>query len=324
MALAHVEWRYVGSVAFASATVASALDAVYTLGITGSYADGTSRVQGTNSAWNFTGNRFQSSSITEAIWCTPPGTNTQTVLMAGSAVNQPTGSAMAAPDVATTNNLFVNITKGSGSYNNWTLNPPINSGSTFGWWKAWTTAAGAGNAFLWESKESVAVILNTSTGTTYGFIAGAIIDPESSDAADAESDGRLYGMATGGTVIINANFLTNNVATQFLNQHGAANGNPHFGVFSPGSSTVIPLRPVQVLFVSDNTTLRTLSGKFVRQTITVSRLSTPYRFMGRLRDIMYCTDGKTGQKLTDGATTVGYLFGSNTTTDGQQVMLEHS
>lgn len=324
MSLPHVEWRYVGSKSFTSATVASALDAIYSLGTTGSYADATSRVQGTNSAWNFTGNIFQSSSVTEAVWCTPPGTNLQTILMAGSAINSPTGSAMASPDIATTNNMFVNITKGSGSYNNWTLNPPITSGTTFGYWKAWTTAGGTGNVYLWESKECIAVILNTSTGQTYGFIAGAILDPESSDAADAESDGRLYGIATSGATVISTTFLTNTVSNQFLNQHGSLNGNSHYGIFTPGSSTLITLRPVQILALSDTTTFRTTSGRFVRQTISACKFNSPNAFTGRLRDIMYCTNGKTGQKLLDGAITIGYLLGSQTSTDQNQVMLEHS
>ena len=322
MSLPHVEWRYVGSKAFPSATVASALDAIYSLGTTGSYADGTSRVQGSNSAWNFTGNIFQSSSTTEAVWCTPPGgTNTQTILMAGSAINTPTGSAMAAPDIATTNNMFVNITKGSGSYNNWTQNPPINNGTTFGYWKCWSTAGGVGSAYLWESKETIAVILNTSTGTTYGFIAGAILDPESSDVLDAESDGRLYGIICAGAIVIATNFT--NVNTGFL-AHGGSNGNPHCGIFTPGAGTIITLRQTQELTTSDTTTMKSRSGKFVRQTITMSKDSTPFSFIGRLRDIMYCTDGKTGQKLLDGATTVGYLLGSHTSTDNDQVMLEHS
>jgi hypothetical protein len=326
MALAHVEWRYVGSVAFASATVASALDAVYTLGTTGSYADGTSRVQGSSSAWNFTGNRFQSGSITEAVWCTPPGgVNAQTVLMAGSAINQPTGSAMASPDLATTNNMFVNITKGSGSYNNWVLNPPINSGTTFGYWKCWTTGAGAGNAFLWESKECVAVILNTSTGTTYGFIAGAILDPESVDVADAESDGRLYGIICSGVnTTIASDFTTTNAVGTFITTHGTTNGVAHSGVFTPGAGTIITIRASQLLRASDTTTFRTISGKFVRQTLTYQKSITPFSFMGRLRDMMYCTDGKTGQKLLDGASAVGYLMGSHTSTDNDQLILEHS
>jgi hypothetical protein len=75
---------------------------------------------------------------------------------------------------------------------------------------------------------------------------------------------------------------------------------------------------------SDTTTLRTTSGKFVRQAITMRKNSTPYAFIGRLRDVMHCTDGKTGQKLMDGATTIGYLIGSQTTTDQDQIMLENS
>lgn len=324
MSLIHNQWRYVGSKAFVSATVASALDSLYSLGTTGSYADGTSRIQGTNSAWNFTNNIFQSSSITEAVWCTPPGTNAQTILIAGSAVNQPTGSAMATPDVATTNNMFVNITKGSGSYNSWTQNPPITGGTTFGFWKCWTTAAAAGTVYLWESKECVAVILGKTDGTTYGFIAGAIIDPESSDATDAESDGRLYGIMTSGVNAVITTSFNSTAATSFISAHSAGNGDAHGGVFNPGLSTITTLKTNQQLKSSDTTTMRTNSGKFVRQPILMCKFNSPFSFVGRLRDIVYCTDGKTGQKLLDGATTIGYLMGSHTSTDNDQVMLEHS
>lgn len=322
MSLQHVQWKYVGSVAFASATVASVLDAVYVLGTTGSYADATPRSQGAGSAWSFTGNTFLSSSTREAVWCYPPSPSgsSQVVLMAGSAINSPTGSAMASPDLSTTNNMFVNITKGSGSFNNWTLNPPITGGTTFGWWKTWITTAGVGNAFLWESKECIAVILNTSTGTTFGFIAGAIIDPESSDAVDAESDGRLYGIICSGPIVISTSFAT---STSFLS-HIATNSNTHSGVFTPSAGTIIPISINQLLAMSDTTTFRTTSGKFVRQAITMRKNSTPFTFIGRLRDVMYCTDGKTGQKLMDGATTIGYLLGSQTTSDSDQIMLENS
>ena len=323
MSLQHVQWKYVGSVAFASATVASVLDAVYGLGTTGSYADATPRSQGAGSAWSFTGNTFLSSSTREAVWCYPPSPSgsSQVVLMAGSAINSPTGSAMASPDLSTTNNMFVNITKGSGSFNNWTLNPPITGGTTFGWWKTWITTAGVGNAFLWESKECIAVILNTSTGTTFGFIAGAIIDPESSDAVDAESDGRLYGIICSGPIVISTSFA---IANNSLLTHNTANSNHHSGVFTPSAGTIIPISLNQSLSLSDTTTFRTTSGKFVRQAITMRKNSTPFTFIGRLRDVMYCTDGKTGQKLMDGATTIGYLLGSQTTSDSDQIMLENS
>lgn len=324
MSLQHVQWKYVGSVAFASATVASVLDAVYVLGTTGSYADATPRNQGTGSAWSFTGNTFLSSSIREAVWCYPPAPSgsSQVVLMAGSAVNSPTGSAMASPDLSIINNMFVNITKGSGSFNNWTLNPPITGGTTFGWWKTWTTTAGVGNAFLWESKECIAVILNTSSGTTFGFIAGAIIDPESSDAVDAESDGRLYGIICSGALAISTAFTTG--ATTSLLTHSTSNSNAHSGVFTPSAGTIIPISPTQSLTLSDTTIFRTTSGKFVRQAITMRKNSTPFTFIGRLRDAMYCTEGKTGQKLMDGATTIGHLLGSQTTSDADQIMLENS
>lgn len=323
MSLSHVEWRYVGSLSFATASVASVLDSLYTLGTTGSYADGTSRVENSGSAWNFTGNTFLSSSTREAVWCTPPGTNTQTVLIAGSAVNQPNTGAMASPDTTATNTLFVNMTRGSGSYNSWTANPPITGGSaSFGYWRAWPTSAGVGSVYLWESKECIATIVSTTAGTTYGFIAGAILDPETTGASEAEADGRLYGMFTAGTIAAISTGMNGAGSNTFIGNHnGSANGN-HGGVLSPGTTTIIPLMTQTTIRSSTTNSFRNSGGKFIRLPILMSKTS-PETFMGRLRDIVYCTDGKTGQKLTDGATIVGYLIGSHTTTDNDQVMLEH-
>jgi len=326
MSLSHVEWRYVGSLSFATASVASVLDSLYTLGTTGSYADGTSRVENSGSAWNFTGNTFLSSSTREAVWCTPPGTNTQTVLIAGSAVNQPNTGSMASPDTSAQNIMFVNMTRGSGSYSNWTANPPITGGSaSFGYWRAWPTSAGIGVVYLWESKECIATIVSTTVGTTYGFIAGAILDPETTGASEAEADGRLYGLITAGTLTAINTGMNGGASNVFIGAHNtSANGN-HGGVFSPGSSTIIQLNTQTTLRDSSTGNLKNSGGKFIRLPILMGKNSaTPNNnFMGRLRDIVYCSDGKTGQKLTDGATVIGYLLGSHTTVDNDQVMLEH-
>jgi len=64
MSLAALNWRYVGSAGFATATVATVLDAVYTLGLSVTYADTTTRTPGSGSAWTWS--RYQNVSVTEA------------------------------------------------------------------------------------------------------------------------------------------------------------------------------------------------------------------------------------------------------------------
>ena len=325
MSLPHLEWRYVGSRVFPSATVASVLDNVYSLGTTGSYVDGTTRIQGTGSAWSFTGKTFVSSSVTEAVWCTSPsGSTDQTILMAGSAINPPAGPAMASPDTAVINRLMVNMAMSSGSVN-WTDNQPISGATNFGYWKAWPTTAGTGSVHMWESKEVLAIIVANSTGnSTYGFIAGAIIDPESTDIVDSEADGRLYGILTSGGAAIQNNFNTTNASTIFLGSHGTANDVNHGGIFVPRGSTILTCRRLVTVWISDSASYRTRSGKFYREPINIHAQLTPTHLLGRLRDITLCADGRTGQKLTEGVETIGYLFGTSTTTVSEQIFLEHS
>jgi hypothetical protein len=51
MALPTLNWKYVGALNHVVSSINSALDAVYTLGTSVTYADGSPRVPGTGSAW---------------------------------------------------------------------------------------------------------------------------------------------------------------------------------------------------------------------------------------------------------------------------------
>ena len=84
MSLAPLAWRYVGAQAFASATVASALDALFTLGGAATYDDATTRTPGSGSAWTWS--RYQNAGTTEACYATPPtDTLGLRVILAGAA-----------------------------------------------------------------------------------------------------------------------------------------------------------------------------------------------------------------------------------------------
>lgn len=325
MSLSPLAWRYVGAQAFASATVAAVLDALYTLGTATTYADATTRTVGSGSAWTWS--RYQNGGTTEACYATPPTlTLGLRVILAGAAALPTPSPTMAAPDAAAINVLNVNVIKNAGAFASWNAASPFTSGQTFGYWRAWATAAGIGTVRLYEGTEAVLVLIETAaTGATYGAILGALLDSESTDVVnDAESDGKLYGIITSGTAANISGAL--HTTAQFLDHSTTASQN-HAGIFTPGGSTLLPMnRRIQAAAVMTTTGLKTRAGRFVR---------APYDYrataaapndvaLGRLREISMFSDGKTATKLTSGGTTIGYLVGGSSTVDVDVVILAHA
>jgi hypothetical protein len=324
MSLSPLAWRYVGAQAFGAATVAAVLDALYTLGTAVTYADATTRTPGSGSAWTWS--RYQNASVTEACYATPPTvTLGLRVILAGAASLPSPSPTMASPDAAAANVLNVNVIKNASSFNAWNAASPFTSGQTFGYWRVWATAAGAGTVRLYEGTEAVVVLIETASASQYGAILGAILDSESTDlVSDSESDGKLYGIITSGTA---ANISgTMNTSSQFLD-HSTTASNHHAGIFTPGGSTLLPMnRRFQASAFMTTTGLKTRAGRFVR---------APYDYrataaapndvaLGRLREISMFSDGKTGTKLTSGGTTIGYLVGGSSSTDVDVVILAHA
>ena len=324
MSLSPLAWRYVGAQAFASATVASALDALFTLGASATYADGTTRTVGSGSAWTWS--RYQNAGTTEACYATPPATTLGLrVILAGAASLPSPSPTMAAPDAAAINVLMGNVVKNAGSFASWNAASPFTSGQTFGYWRVWSTAAGVGTVRLYEGTEAVLVLIETASATAYGAILGAILDSESTDTvSDSESDGKLYGIITSGTTAnISGTIYT---TAQFLN-HSTSASFHHAGIFTPGGSTLLTMNlRIEASASMTTTGLKTRSGRFVRAPLDYrSTAGAPNDVaLGRLREISMFSDGKTGTKLTSGGTTIGYLVGGSSSTDVDVVFLAHA
>ena len=324
MSLSPLAWRYVGAQAFASATVASALDALFTLGGAATYADGTTRTVGSGSAWTWS--RYQNAGTTEACYATPPtATLGLRVILAGAASLPSPSPTMAAPDAAAINVLNVNVVKNAGSFASWNAASPFTSGQTFGYWRVWSTAAGVGTVRLYEGTEAVLVLIETASATAYGAILGAILDSESTDVTlDSESDGKLYGIITSGTQSnISGTIYT---TAQFLNHSSSASFH-HAGIFTPGGSTLLTMNlRIEASASMTTTGLKTRSGRFVRAPLDYRSTSAAPNdvALGRLREISMFSDGKTATKLTSGGTTIGYLVGGSSSTDVDVVILAHS
>lgn len=324
MSLAPLAWRYVGAQAFAAATVASALDALYTLGTATTYADTTARTPGAGSAWTWS--RYQNVGVTEACHATPPtDTLGLRVILAGAAVAPVPVQTMAVPDVAAAGTLHTNVVKNAGAFASWNAAAPFTSGQAFGYWRFWASASGVGTVRLYEGTEAVLVLIDTAAGNIYGVFLGAILDSESPDVvSDSESDGKLYGMiTTGPTVFIGSSM---NTAAAFLDHSVTASQN-HAGIFTPGGSALLTMtRRAPANAALTTTSLKTRSGRYVRAPYDYrSTAAAPNDVsLGRLREISMFADGKTGTKLTSGATTIGYLVSGSTSADQDAVILAHA
>lgn len=319
-------WRYVGTRTFTVASMNALLDELHTLGTSGTYADGASRTPGSGSAGTWS--KVQISSVTECLNVTPPvnALNTR-IMIAGATYNPSPSPTMHSPETYSASNLMVNLVKNAGSFTTWNATNPFTSGQTFGWGKWWSTSNGVGNVYLWEAKEAIAVIVINSAGdTAYGFIAGAIVDPESADTTvDCESDGRMYGVArTGVSTPIRGGFWTDNgiYGHSFL-RSSSTNNQPFSAVFAPGSASLLQMNPMMSFISSPSPTgLKTRSGLFARLAITW-RGSTPDNILGRFREVYAYSDGQLPARQMDGANPVGYIFCGSSVSQVDCILLEH-
>lgn len=324
MSVEHHNYRYVGSQSFTSATVAAVLDALYTLGTRTTYANGSARTEGSGSAWTYTGNRYQNAGTTEALYPAPPtSTLGGRILLAGAASLPVPNPTMASPDSAATNILMGNVIKNAGAFASWNAAAPFTSGQVFGYWRIWPTTAGTGSVHLWEGKDAMKIAITAGTGA-YGWIGLAIGDPDSTDASDAESDGKVYGQITSGSAFaINPAF--GSTIDQWLGHSGSAS-QPHAGIFTPGASAVLTVAPRGRHDTAMTTTgLKSRSGKWARSPIdyryTAAAPNDGFAF--RLRDILWFSDSQIGRVHSSGGTTIGYVAGASATSDADAILLEH-
>lgn len=348
MSLPHMNWRYVGTAGFGSAgvtpTAETLLTAIFNLGTRTTYADGTTRTQGSGSAGT-----WQQSILNGALECvymSPPVNALNQRIMFGGAAGTPATVTMQASDTYVANNVMVNLVKNASNSSLtdfWYAPNPFGGGDAFGWGKWWPFNFGYGNVFLWESSEAVAVAATDANGNNvHCVIAGALIDPETSDTVtDAESDGRLYGVIRTGAQTNTTNarvsptFWTDgynrtqswNSYARFMFYNGSTasvyNSMPSAAVFSPGTNTLIYMIPMTT-FVEAPTlsTLKTRSSQFVSLAMLYRNMASD-SMLGRLRDIYMFTDAQLGQRLISNNNPAGYVISGSTTTNSDAIFLEH-
>jgi hypothetical protein len=337
MTLAALTWKQLPTQNLAiNATIDQILNAIYTAFTSTTYADGVTRTSGSGVAWTFS--RYQATgAITEAIYGVPV-TNTlnQKVIIAGSASTYTpvmlTGCSYA------TSNLFVGLAKNAGNFSSWTAASPFTSGQFSGYGDVMTRDATYPLAIkCYESQDGVLCLiyhLITGGGVTSSFMAGGIIDPQSTDTTlDAESDGKVYALSVSGTTLSGSYGvgLHSSTAGGLVGHYSAAslsNATNKFAAFTPGGATMLSLPRIGSFYIG--APLQSKSGKYAKIPCLVgynasfsdaTGYTTHTIFAGRVREVWMFGDMVGGQILRTNGTDVGYTLSNSLTIAGDAFLL---
>jgi len=321
MSLPVLNWKALPLVTLTGSTIDAVIKGIYDAFTSSVYIDGSPRVTGSASAWTFA--QELSGSTIEAVWgIAPTGSLNQRVILAGSSRLALTPQ-LASPDtVYAPATLYTSVAKNASTFTTWNGAAPFSSGSFFGYWKSWATSSGTPQIVrCLESQEAIAVFIQTTTANrVYGSIAGAILDPESTDTAiDSETDNRLYGIITTGTSNMSIVHIDATTTTNMFT-HGTIINNNHMGVFTPNTGSIKTTTKNIALGTIGLEELTSRSGRLIKLPITTKYELSPFNFAGRIREIWMFRDAIIGNTVTNGATVNGYIIGNNTATTADCVL----
>ena len=334
MALPTLTWRAFTPVTLSANTTVAILDAIYTNGTaTVNYADGTPRpAPGTVGSTSWTWDRESPAGVTVSAYGTPPQPTAPdamiptTYIVAGASALPASGPTMISPDVNAINRLNLGMVKNPGAYTNWNAANPFTSGdfSGYGTVSPATTVITYVTLYMWECQEAWLAVLSNAAGTqTYVMGGGAFLDPLSTAALNAESDGRCYSFTTTGATSFVGTTWISNISGSVGPWRGttAANGTRWYQ-FAPGTST---LRGVVRMIAPPAGALASTSvspgGEFPYVPTFHALNITSSQYMGELRQIGTTRAARTGQRWDNGGTIVAYILSAQTGTDREAAAL---
>jgi len=289
MALADLTYRRVEvSITYSAwADVITAIKtALQATAYTGVYPEGTnpSRTAGSGRAWS-----LETEVTGEALVCRAPtdgGTPNQRVIIAGSSsVKTP---KMASPDTYASSRVLVGLAPNGGTLTTWDgsgANDPMGANNYFsGYWRgSGVVGTLVPTKLIWvESSETFCLFVQYGANLWQGVICGAILEPDSTDSQDCESDGRLYGIITSGGS--NAGITADIFSQQarFTGTDALANG-VHVGMKLPGQSTWRLMRRTHNFMSSVDGCVTSPSGKVRPWPIVYADNTSPFKVYGYLR-----------------------------------------
>lgn len=334
MPLPTLHWKFVGADASLYSNVSGLIDAIYRLGQSTTYVDGTVRTPGTGSAWTWV--REGSGVSTVAAIGAPPSvapyenTLNMRYIFAGNGAAAPAN--ILAPDTNAAGQLigtlWMGMNRGAFTYvGPWTAAQPFGSGFS-GYWHGGGSFSIRVGVFMYESEEACAVMTVQSDGATQIFLFGALFDPLA--ASGVESTGRLYYMQTQGWgQILNASFLAfdSNIADGSWGNHNTtANSGSHCGYFDPGTTSVLTARRLEA-FISNTgaaspytgssliawrAATQSFNGDMIKFPFNAVRNTGTAAFLGPARNVWAVGTFPAGCVVRDGGNVLGYALQKST------------
>lgn len=349
MALPALHWRLLPPVFLSAGTASEIMDAIYTMGTSTVYADGSARSPGTFSSpgtaslpasvgtgsawtWNFDNTTFATGAKT-CCYAYPPTTTAinQTIIVG--CTSSVTGATwlQAQSDTRSANAIYSGCAKGTGVYTSWnTAGTPFTSGSFTGFAQTGVTGLGFTQVFMLESEEAVLLVFARANGITHMTCLGAFVDPLSASTTNAETDGRLYGYVstgvgngsttTGGTTAawMSSGASTATDSVPFWNRTGATEN--HFGLFTPGAGTILLAQRFGTFTPASTTQSR--NGDIPGIPFQVTTAAGAY--LGQLRQMLITREcASAGQALQTTAGIKGYTYSASTVGVTDTLLLQY-
>ncbi len=318
MSLETSSFKYIGKFIVPASTTSGSMAAISRAFSSTTYADGSPRVTGSGIAW--TPFAQLSAGTTLAVSLTPvTSTLGQKIVYAGGGGGSPT---MISPDAYSNLRIYFGLCKNAGNFGSWADANPYGTGQ-FSGYTGLSIGTNVSAIHAYESKDSVFVFSETTTNNVNLSLAGAVIDPESSNASAAESDGKIYGLFTsgygsnGGTPHWYPNFGVNS----FLN-HGITAGQAHGYIMNFGTSTTTAVKRSNVLLTtpSAGSILKNIASEFVRLPIYIEIGGST--FYGRLREVFMFGTGLCATKVSVSSVVTAYIIGGSTITTGECIAIK--
>ena len=338
MSLPALEWRKLPIVTTAvTSSTSDFLNIIYNM-LTGStYFDGSARTIGSGSAWSGS-KAFVTGSNTEAILCYPPlrTSLSQSVLIVGKnttgTVSGGTPTMATTEGALSTDQLGMAISKNSGDFTNWTGSRPMGPSSSFSGYIRPITGLSTLSTLkitIYESKEAIALdIGNGATNPIYNLVSmcGALIDPQQTvTSTEAELDNRIYGLLRSNQVSttgVESNFY--NTLGTFLDHSGTA-ANCKSMYFVPQQSSLKTIFSIKFLTGNQFVSLTSISSKLVKLPIYYTNDSSPYSFVGTLRDIYAIRDSSNNLVFRDGSSNIiGFSVSKSETSANNTILLSYT
>lgn len=307
MSLPALNWKKISTVVVGTSDSVGVLNAIYTALTSVVYYDGATRTPGTGSA--HTVSRYQNVGVTEAVYGTPPvngGVGSKWILASSAGTLTP---PLAAGVSFYSDEIYGGICKNAGAFSSWDAANPFTSGSFSRYTIVVDYHNGAYNyqtVTVYESKEAIAVVIkSTNVNRAHVFFAGAILTPITSAVGEAESDGRLYGMVTSGTIFSLQELWTDN--SMFRDFNGQTQ---RFLVFEPGTSDVMQISLNFTINDRTTTSLKTIADQEC-YIIPIFKHGILGYMVGKGRDFAIINRMIDGTILSNSGNDIGYVLSAN-------------